>query len=285
MSNVVKDGVPAQVAPTIARAFARAAHPERVVVGIHAQNAPGSEEPERDPIAGLAHHAGVKCPDHPVCDAVLDGRVRVSRQLWERAEGPVVARHYAERHFRNETYVMGVDSHCHFVRGWDNVQIDMFKRIGNDHAIITAYPAVYNQSHQRGDGMEDFEPATHVPSIGCIAQTKLLNSGTTVTFKHQMGTCKTPQRGPTRVAFFAAGFSFARGHRILRVPYDWHAPYIFDGEEMSLGVRAWTWGYDLYPRPRRRNPVSTVAASAEYPRRGRGVAATRLHGRPPRKNT
>ena len=127
-----------EVAPTIARAFARAAHPERVVVGIHAQNAPGSEEPERDPIAGLAHHAGVKCPDHPVCDAVLDGRVRVSRQLWERAEGPVVARHYAERHFRNETYVMGVDSHCHFVRGWDNVQIDMFKRIGNDHAIITA---------------------------------------------------------------------------------------------------------------------------------------------------
>ena len=124
-----------------------------------------------------------------------------------------------------------------------------------------------------------------MPSIGCIAKTLRVNVGNTVSFKHQMGTCKTPQRGPTRVAFFAAGFSFARGHRILRVPYDWHAPYIFDGEEMSLGVRAWTWGYDLYPRPRRRNPVSTVAASAEYPRRGRGVAATRLHGRPPRKNT
>ena len=56
------------------------------------------------------------------------------------AEGPTVARHYAERHYQNETYVMGVDSHCHFVRCWDNVQIDMFRRIGNDHAIITAYP-------------------------------------------------------------------------------------------------------------------------------------------------
>ena len=40
----------------------------------------------------------------------------------------------------------------------------------------------------------------------------------------------------------------------------------------------------MYPRPRRnppsrRNPVRTVAASAEYPRRGRGGAATRLRGK------
>jgi hypothetical protein len=49
-----------------------------------------------------------------------------------------------------------------------------------------------------------------------------------------------------RVAFFAAGFSFSRGHRIVNVPYDYYTPYIFDGEETSMGVRAWTWGYDLY---------------------------------------
>ena len=39
-----------------------------------------------------------------------------------------------------------------------------------------------------------------------------------------------------------------------------------------------------YARPRR-NPISAVAASTEYPRRGRGVAATRLRGRTPRNNT
>ena len=50
---------------------------------------------------------------------------------------------------------------------------------------------------------------------------------------------------PVRVAFFAAGFSFARGHRITNVPYDYYTPYLFDGEETSLGVRAWTHGYDL----------------------------------------
>ena len=47
---------------------------------------------------------------------------------------------------------------------------------------------------------------------------------------------------------------------------------------------------DSYPRqrrniPSRRDPVSTFGASAECPRRGRGVAAIRLRGRPPRDNT
>ena len=57
---------------------------------------------------------------------------------------------------------------------------------------------------------------------------------------HHNHTCagKTPTNGPTRVAFFAAGFSFSKGHRILRVPYDAHTAYIFDGEEISMGVRA-----------------------------------------------
>jgi hypothetical protein len=56
-----------------------------------------------------------------------------------------VARAIAERQYMNETYVLGIDSHCHFLRGWDNVGIDMFKRIGNDLAIISAYPPSYNE--------------------------------------------------------------------------------------------------------------------------------------------
>ena len=51
------------------------------------------------------------------------------------AEGPTIARALAEQHYANETYVMGVDSHCHFVRGWDNVMIDMFHRIGELRGI------------------------------------------------------------------------------------------------------------------------------------------------------
>ena len=36
------------------------------------------------------------------------------------------------------------------------------------------------------------------------------------------------------VSFFrAAGYSFSRGHFVVNVPYDYLAPMIFQGEEMS----------------------------------------------------
>lgn len=232
-----------EVASTIARLYARAAHPERITVGIHAQNDGGEESPERDPIAGLKH-AGVHCPQHPIC-AHLDS-VRVSRQHYKLSEGPTVARARAERFYQNETYVLGIDSHCHFVRGWDNVAIDMFKRIENDHAIITTYPDGYDEGRQGGDGSEDYEPDPIPAKTTAICQTRRVNLHTTVSFKHNFNMIPSPKNGPSRVAFFAAGFSFSRGHRITRVPYDFYTPYIFDGEETSMGVRAWTWGYDLY---------------------------------------
>jgi hypothetical protein len=57
--------------------------------------------------------------------------------------------------------------------------------------------------------------------------------------------------GPSPVLepFWAAGFSFARGHFTLRVPYDCCTPMLFQGEEIDIGIRAWTNGYDLYTPP------------------------------------
>ena len=46
--------------------------------------------------------------------------------------------------------------------------------------------------------------------------------------------------------FWAAGFSFARGHFVIQVPYDQHLPMVFQGEEISIGLRAFTHGYDFY---------------------------------------
>ena len=173
-------------------------------------------------------------------------QVRVSRAHFGLSEGPTVARSLAEKLYRNETYVLGIDSHCHFLRGWDNVAIDMFKRIGNDLALITSYPPSYGPELQRGDGGEPYDVNPTPDVQQSICRTRRVNMHTTVTFKHDINSLKRPLNGPIRVAWFAAGFSFSKGHRILRVPYDYRTPYVFDGEETSMGVRAWTWGYDLY---------------------------------------
>jgi hypothetical protein len=99
--------------------------------------------------------------------------VHVSRAHWSKSEGPTVARAIAERHFNNETYVLGIDSHCHFLRGWDNVGIDMFKRIGNDLAIISAYPPSYTEvcAYYVMNEMQTQCRALHVCHV-CVATTR-----------------------------------------------------------------------------------------------------------------
>ena len=47
---------------------------------------------------------------------------------------------------------------------------------------------------------------------------------------------------PMLHAFWGAGQSFARGHFIVRVPYDPHTPMVFMGEEILVAVKAWTRG-------------------------------------------
>ena len=56
----------------------------------------------------------------------------------------------------------------------------------------------------------------------------------------------TIKGAPQLEPYWAAGFSFARGHYVVNVPYDLYTPMIFQGEEMSIGIRGFTYGYDHY---------------------------------------
>ena len=49
-----------------------------------------------------------------------------------------------------------------------------------------------------------------------------------------------------RCAFWAAGFSFSRAALLKEVPYDPHLPFLFFGEEISMVLRMWSRGWDLY---------------------------------------
>jgi hypothetical protein len=51
---------------------------------------------------------------------------------------------------------------------------------------------------------------------------------------------------PQLEPFWAAGFSFSRGHFKYRVPYDGYEPMVFQGEEIVIGIRGFTFGYDFY---------------------------------------
>jgi len=67
-------------------------------------------------------------------------------------------------------------------------------------------------------------------------------------------------KAPIPSRFLSAHFIFTLGQWCTEVPYD--PDYYFHGEEISLAVRSYTWGYDLF------HPHKVIAWH-EYTRKGR----------------
>ena len=51
---------------------------------------------------------------------------------------------------------------------------------------------------------------------------------------------------PQLEPYWGAGFSFSRGHFVVNIPYDLWLPHVFQGEEINIGIRGFTYGYDYY---------------------------------------
>ena len=134
-----------ECAPTIIRAFQRAAYPDRVFFGVFQQHncSNGIDDYCVDCTAAL--HDMLNCPHDVLCSRLW--QVRVSRLPMSSTQGVTYGRYMAEKQYRGETYVMNIDSHSHFSRGWDSVIIDMHHRIGDPMAIITTYPVHYDENH------------------------------------------------------------------------------------------------------------------------------------------
>ena len=160
----------------------------------------------------------------------LDARIAV---------GPTYPRHVLSRMFRGEAFVLQIDAHTHFVRGWDDNLIGQWRAADNEMAMLTAYPT---DSSNATDPVTHYARTNATRPIMCVSEFK----DGIITHGAQPMTAPTGEKMPTIQPFWAAGFSFARGHWAWRVPYDPFLPMIFQGEEISMAVRAWTHGYDFY---------------------------------------
>eukprot|EP01035_Chromulina_nebulosa_P021022 gene21022-27245_t len=222
-----------QCRETIASAFNKADHPERLFVGAVDQVVAGD-------IGCLDNE--VPCstnPDQPLCK--YRNQIAVFKMDARYATGPVTARHVGDRMYRGQYFVMQMDAHCLFVRHWDTKLIDQWKSTGNEMAVLTSYMTdIQGSLDGNGDSLRDTRPIMCCSDFEGAMPARYLRHGA------QPEEVPVIKDMPMLEPFWAAGFSFSRAHFKLRVPYDGYQPMVFQGEEIAIGIRGFTHGYDFY---------------------------------------
>jgi hypothetical protein len=153
------------------------------------------------------------------------------------SKGVCWARNQIQQHYNGEVYTLQLDSHHRFVEHWDAKLIKMLKslqRKGYEKPLLTAYAPAY-------------VPATYpegkVESPWWMQFDRFIPEGAVFFLPANIpGYEKLTEPIPAR--FYSAHFAFTVGQFAQEVQHD--PNMYFHGEEISIAVRAFTYGYDLF---------------------------------------
>jgi hypothetical protein len=178
--------------------------------------------------------------------------LRIIDQHFSKSTGVCAMRHRLQKEWRGEEYSLCLDSHHRFVEGWDSICIDMYenlKKKGYDPILTSYLPSYDPEDDPKARVMEPWRLKfdRFIPE-GCI----FFLPETIPGFRNL--------KEPVRSRFFSGHFSFTRGSWNIEILYD--PNFYFHGEEISLAVRSFTHGFDLF-HPHR------LIAWHEYTRKGR----------------
>eukprot|EP01061_Rhynchopus_euleeides_P001672 TRINITY_DN11222_c0_g1_i2.p1 TRINITY_DN11222_c0_g1~~TRINITY_DN11222_c0_g1_i2.p1 ORF type:complete len:460 (+),score=136.86 TRINITY_DN11222_c0_g1_i2:174-1553(+) len=215
---------------TLHSLFARAAHPERVFVGLICQMSflvpneqclyPGSWDTQCGNDAW--------CPTDNIISRTFDAK---------HSKGPTYARYLASLLYRGEDYFMMIDSHNRFVRNWDEVILSQHAKTGKIKSVLSTYPMAINLK----DESKEEVGVAYLCSLGTHG------GGWTAGFPGPYwANTYHPSDYPKPQPYIGAGLVFGPGSMVEDVPFDPHLPYLFFGEEFMIGIRLWTNGYDLF---------------------------------------
>jgi hypothetical protein len=153
-----------------------------------------------------------------------------------KAKGACWARNRIQQEYNNEDYTFQLDSHHRFIDGWDVELKKMYQQCelnGSKKPLITSYIPAYN-----ADTSEPIDNEPWKLNFNYFGPEGPLHTlPATLDNWESMG-------GPAKGRFFSAHFAFADGAFSTDVQHD--PEMYFHGEEISLAVRAFTHGYDLY---------------------------------------
>lgn len=220
-----------QLVPTVLDCISKADKPENLVFCIAWQH---SEDEKIDEIKNLPQ---VKIIDIPYFES----------------KGACWARNQIQQRYDGEEYTLQLDSHHRFVEHWDTVVIGMYhqlQELGHKKPLLTSYIPSFDP---------DNDPNGRVQSPWKMDFDRFIPEGA-IFFLPATIDDWAERTVPVPSRFYSAHFAFTTGQFCLEVPHD--PEYYFHGEEISIAVRAFTHGYDLF-HPHR------VVAWHEYTRKGR----------------
>jgi hypothetical protein len=211
--------------PTLDALFATADRPQRIVCGIVLQLQDGESYDE------TIWNQIQSCP------YFYTQQIRYIRFHAKDAMGPCYARGLAQTLWREEDYILQIDSHMRFRRNWDEYLIQQIQHIsletGHSKVMLTTYPLGYTLPNNIP--LQETRGTYLVPwkfdDQGMLRQWGRVLVQPQQQVKDDEALPTLPRR---QHYLFAGGFNFAPAQVIHDVPYDTMGlPHLFFGEELS----------------------------------------------------
>jgi len=186
-------------------------------------------------------------------DYEKDSRFRILNIPYTESKGVCWARHQVQQLYGNETYTLQIDSHMRFEKNWDDEMIKMIKKLqkkGHKKPLLTGYVSSFDP---------DNDPAGRTQEPWRMAFDRFTPEGVVFFLPETIPGWKELKE-PIPARFYSAHYCFTLGEFSTEVQHD--PEFYFHGEEISITVRAYTHGYDLF-HPHK------VLIWHEYTRKGR----------------
>jgi len=183
-----------------------------------------------------------------------DERFKILNIDHSESQGVCWARNMVQHLYNGEKYTLQLDSHHRFTKNWDEELINMLEDLqkqGYKKPLITAYIPSFNPEN---------DPEERVQEPWKMTFDRFIPEGAVFFLPAAFNKEKDDLTKPMLGRFYSAHFAFTLGSFCKEVKHD--PNYYFHGEEISIAVRAFTHGYDIfYPHK--------VLVWHEYTRRGR----------------
>lgn len=166
-----------------------------------------------------------------------DERFRVIDVLYNETLGACWARNQIQQRYSGETYTLQIDSHMRFEKNWDIEMIEMLtdlQKKGYKKPLLTGYVSSFDPNN---------DPNGRVREPWRMVFDRFIPESPVFFLPESIPNWQTLTE-PVPARFYSAHFCFTIGQFCEEVQHD--PEYYFHGEEISVGVRSYTWGYDLF---------------------------------------